>query len=145
MPSGLWTGCGVADVSATVEAANAALYAAFETGDVDLMEALWDVEDPGALVCVHPGWPMLRGRVSVLRSWSAVMAGTEYIQFFLTDVQVRLLGSTAVVTCTENVLTSADVGDNTSVVATNVFVLRADGWRLVVHHASPVLGRLSHE
>ncbi len=128
-----------------VEAANASLYSAFETGDVDLMEAVWDVEEPDALVCVHPGWPMLRGRVSVLRSWSAVMAGTEYIQFFLTDVQVTLQGSTAIVTCTENVLTSADPGENAAVVATNVFVQRADGWRLVVHHGSPVLGRIAHD
>jgi ketosteroid isomerase-like protein len=128
-----------------VTAANTALYTAFETGDVDLMEAVWDVEEPEALVCVHPGWPMLRGRANVLRSWSAVMAGTDYIQFFLTDVQVAELGGTAIVTCTENVLTSADVGDNAAVVATNVFVRRADGWRLVVHHGSPVLGRLVHE
>ncbi|MCU1595372.1 MAG: hypothetical protein JWO12_2764 [Frankiales bacterium] len=128
-----------------VEAANAALYSAFETGDVDLMEAVWDQEEPEALVCVHPGWPMLRGRVAILRSWSAVMANTDYIQFFLTDVQVAVAGPTAIVTCTENVLTSADVGENTSVVATNVFVKRAEGWRLLVHHGSPVLGRLSHE
>ena len=135
----------MADPRAQVEAANTALYTAFETGDVDLMEAVWDVEEPDALVCVHPGWPMLRGRTDVLRSWSAVMAGTDYIQFFLTDVQVVLAGQSAVVTCTENVLTSADVGENASVVATNVFVRRADGWRLVVHHGSPVLGRLVHE
>ena len=101
--------------------------------------------DPDQLVCVHPGWPMLRGRAAVLRSWSAVMAGTDYIQFFLTDVQVAVHGDTAVVTCTENVLTSADVGDNATVVATNVFVRRPDGWRLQVHHGSPVLGRLEHE
>ncbi len=124
------------------EAANAALYTAFETADVDAMQAIWDEVDPGALVCVHPGWPMLRGRSSVLRSWSAVMAGTEYIQFFLTDVRVTVVGDSAVVTCTENVLTSADVGENASVVATNVFVRRGDGWRLQVHHGSPVLGRL---
>jgi ketosteroid isomerase-like protein len=135
----------VPDVIGAVEAANTALYTAFETGDVDLMEAVWDAEDPDALVCVHPGWPMLRGRVHVLRSWSAVMAGTEYIQFFLTDVQVSVQGQTAIVTCTENVLTSADVGDNASVVATNVFVRRDGGWRLVVHHGSPVLGRLTSE
>jgi ketosteroid isomerase-like protein len=128
-----------------VEAANAALYTAFENGDVDLMEAVWDVEEPEAVVCVHPGWPMLRGRVNVLRSWSAVMANTEYIQFFLTDVHVAINGETAVVTCTENVLTSADVGDNAAVVATNIFVRRSDGWRLLVHHGSPVLGRLVHE
>ncbi len=129
-------------MTSEVEAANAALYAAFETADVDAMQDVWDDVDPGALVCVHPGWPMLRGRSAVLRSWSAVMAGTEYIQFFLTDVHVTVVGDSAVVTCTENVLTSADVGENASVVATNVFVRRPDGWRLQVHHGSPVLGRL---
>ena len=129
-------------MTSEVEAANAALYAAFETADVDAMQDVWDDVDPGALVCVHPGWPMLRGRSAVLRSWSAVMTGTEYIQFFLTDVHVTVLGDSAVVTCTENVLTSADVGENASVVATNVFVRRPDGWRLQVHHGSPVLGRL---
>jgi len=129
-------------VTSEVEAANAGLYTAFETADVDAMQDVWDDVDPGALVCVHPGWPMLRGRSAVLRSWSAVMAGTEYIQFFLTDVHVTVVGDSAVVTCTENVLTSADVGENASVVATNVFVRRPDGWRLQVHHGSPVLGRL---
>ena len=125
-----------------VEEANAALYAAFETADVDAMEATWDDQDPDALVCVHPGWPMLRGRRAVLRSWSAVMAGTEYVQFFLTDVQVHIDGDVAVVTCTENILTSADVGDGATVVSTNVFRRRPGGWRLQVHHGSPVLGRL---
>lgn len=135
----------MADVTRAVEAANAALYNAFETGDVDLMEAVWDVEEPEAVVCVHPGWPMLRGRTAVMRSWSAVMANTDYIQFVLTDVQVVVSGDAAVVTCTENVLTSADIGEGAHAVATNVFVQRRDGWRLVVHHGSPVLGRLSHD
>jgi ketosteroid isomerase-like protein len=126
-----------------VEAANAALYTAFEAGDVDLMEAVWD--DSDEVVCVHPGWPMLRGRSEVMRSWSALMANTDYIQFVLTDVQVAVSGDSAVVTCTENVLTSADVGDGAAAVATNVFVKRPTGWRLLVHHGSPVLGRLEHE
>lgn len=128
-----------------VERSNSRLYTAFETGDVDLMGSVWDVDEPDAVVCVHPGWPMLRGRAEVLRSWSAVMANTEYIQFFITDFQVSVYGGTAIVTCTENVLTSADVGENTAVVATNVFVRRPDGWRLQVHHASPVLGRVARE
>jgi ketosteroid isomerase-like protein len=128
-----------ADAEAAVLRANAALYAAFETGDVDLMAAVWDSDAPQSVVCVHPGWPMLRGRSAVLRSWSAVMANTDYIQFFLTDIQVVVQGKAATVTCTENVLTSADVGESASVMATNVFVQRPDGWRLQVHHGSPVL------
>lgn len=127
-----------------VEAANLAMYQAFEAADVDRMAAVWDDVDPDALVCVHPGWPMLRGRDHVLRSWSAVMAGTDYIQFFLTDVAISVLGDTAVVTCTENVLTEVteDGSGAGAVVATNVLRRRADGWRVQVHHGSPVLGKL---
>ena len=132
-----------ADVEA-VEAANLAMYQAFEAADVDRMAAVWDDADPAALVCVHPGWPMLRGREHVLRSWSAVMAGTDYIQFFLTDVAISVLGDTAVVTCTENVLTEVteDGPGAGAVVATNVLRRRADGWKVQVHHGSPVLGKL---
>ena len=130
-----------------VEAVNAAMYEAFESADADRMRALWDDVDPAACVCVHPGWPMLRGREQVLRSWSAVMAGTEYIQFFLTDVHVSVVGDTAVVTCTENVLTEVtqEGSRNAPVVSTNVFLRRRDGWRVQVHHGSPVLGRLVDE
>jgi len=133
----------VSDVEAA-EALNASLYEAFESADVDRMARVWDDVDPASVVCVHPGWPMLRGRDQVLRSWSAVMAGTDYIQFFLTDVHVSVTGDTAVVTCTENVLTEVTEqgATNASVVATNVLVRRPAGWRVQVHHGSPVLGRL---
>ena len=130
-----------------VTAANAALYEAFETADVDRMSMVWDDADPDAVVCVHPGWPILRARDTVLRSWSAVMAGTDYIQFFLTDVQISVLGDTAIVTCQENVLTEvSEQGDgNAAVIATNVLVRRPGGWRVQVHHGSPVLGRFVDE
>jgi ketosteroid isomerase-like protein len=76
-----------------------------------------------------------------------VMASTAYIQFFLTDVEVSLHGETAFVTCTENVLTGdertgPDVFGGGKAVATNVFVRTPDGWRLWIHHASPVLSAL---
>ena len=125
---------------AQVEAANTAFYAAFEQADVDAMARIWDDQQPEALTCIHPGWPPLRGRSQVLRSWSALMATTEYIQFFLTDVTVAVEGDIAVVTCTENVLTAVAVAEGAgAAVATNVFRRRADGWRLQVHHAGPLL------
>jgi ketosteroid isomerase-like protein len=130
-----------ADVDAVV-AANAELYAAFEDGDVDRMEAIWD--DVDDVVCVHPGWPMLRGRPRVLRSWSVIMANTNYIQFFLTGVDAVIDADVAVVTCEENILTAvADpdgaLSQSAKVVSTNVFRRRDNGWRLWLHHGSPVL------
>jgi ketosteroid isomerase-like protein len=132
-------------MSEEVLAANTAHYTAFETGDLDLMGAIWV---NGKLAdhawCVHPGWSPVRGRSAILRSYAAVMAGTTYIQFFLTDVEVALLGDTAVVTCTENMLSAgADMPETTfaggRAVAMNVFARTGAGWRLLAHHASPVL------
>ena len=134
-----------------VEAANAALYAALEAGDLDALTDVWvsgaDADDVRGAVCVHPGWPVLRGRASVLRSYALIMAHTEYIQFFLTDVEIELLGDVALVTCTENILSGGEseqegelgplVGGK--VVATNLFRRTAAGWRLWSHHGSPVL------
>ncbi len=150
-----------ADVSA-VEEANLALYTAVECGDLDAMGRLWaDGEHAESAVCVHPGWAPVVGRTQVLRSWALVMAGTTYIQFFLTDVRTSVVGDVAVVSCAENILTgvgpvdagSAEGGEGADgseggeggglaggrVVTTNVFRRTPEGWRVWVHHASPVL------
>jgi ketosteroid isomerase-like protein len=129
------------DVDA-VTALNAEFYAAFEAGDVDRMEAVWDQADD--VRCVHPGWPMLTGRSRVLRSWSVIMANTSYIQFFLTGVETHIDGDLAVVSCEENILTAVADPDGTlsesaTVVATNIFRRRPEGWKLWVHHGSPVI------
>jgi ketosteroid isomerase-like protein len=137
------------DDARAVEVANTAFYNAIEHGDLDLMEALWlDGSMAPDVVSVHPGWPMLRGRGEVMRAWAAVMAATPYIQFFLTDVQTRVAEDVAIVTCSENVLTGVEGSEGVEggfgftggrIVATNVFRRTSDGWRLWVHHASPVM------
>ncbi|MGA8211211.1 MAG: nuclear transport factor 2 family protein [Nocardioidaceae bacterium] len=125
-----------------VEAANAAFYAAIEAADLDAMRALW-LDAPDS-VCVHPGGVPVRGAGPIGRSWALVMASTDYIQFFLTDVAVALRADVASVTVTENVLTGdrstgPDAFGGSKAVATNIFVRTAVGWRLWVHHAAPVL------
>jgi ketosteroid isomerase-like protein len=136
---------------AAVLAANTALYEALERGDADALTDVWlsgaDADDVGGVVCVHPGWPLLRGRARVLRSYMLIMAHTDYIQFILTDVEVDLAGDVALVTCTENILSSDEAEEEGElgrlvggkVVTTNVFRRTADGWRLWSHHGSPVL------
>ena len=125
-----------------VEAANTAFYTAFESADLDAMRDLW-LDDPDTL-CVHPGALPVRGSSAISRSWALIMANTPYIQFFLTDVEVSVLDDMASVACTENVLTATETGGPDSfggakAVATNVFSRTPEGWRLWIHHASPVL------
>ncbi|MGZ4666370.1 MAG: nuclear transport factor 2 family protein [Frankiaceae bacterium] len=133
-------GPGPAEVAA-VEAVNSELYEAFEAGDLDRMAAVWDDERPGEVVCIHPGWDAVRGRDRVLRSWAAIMANTAFVQFVLTDVQTSVLADIAVVTCVENIVTTMEELDsNARIVTTNLFHRGVSGWRLRLHHGSPVLG-----
>jgi ketosteroid isomerase-like protein len=127
-----------------VEQANTAFYETMERGDFDELSDLWLDDD---ISCIHPGWPVLTGRGEVLRSYALIMANTEYIQFFLTDVKVSVAGDTALVTCTENILSGGPAEDGGElgplvgqlVVATNVFRRTLDGWKIWSHHGSPVL------
>jgi ketosteroid isomerase-like protein len=132
-----------------VEAANTALYEAVEQGDIDALSSLWlDGEDSEDVSVVHPGWPALTGRGEVLRSYALIMANTDYVQFFLTDVEISLFSDTALVSCTENILSGGPAEEDGSagplvgglVVATNVFRRAEDGlWKVWSHHGSPVL------
>jgi ketosteroid isomerase-like protein len=125
-----------------VTGVNAEFYAAIESGDVGAIGALWDDDDDVA--CVHPGWPPVRGRSRVLRSWAVILANTAYIQFFPTGVDVSVTGDVAVVACEHSLLAritdnEGGLGETARVVATNVYRRRDDGWRLWAHHASPVM------
>jgi ketosteroid isomerase-like protein len=125
-----------------VTAVNTEFYAAIEAGDVERIQRLWDDSDD--VVCVHPGWPAVRGRSRVLRSWAVIMANTAYIQFFLTEAEIAVTGDIARVSCEHSLLTrisdaDAGLGETARVVATNVYRRQPDGWRLWSHHGSPVL------
>jgi ketosteroid isomerase-like protein len=121
--------------------ANGAFYEALERGDLDALEAILVSGDDA--VCVHPGLVPIRGSKAVLRSWAAILAGTPYLQFVLTDLTARVAGEVGVVSCTENLLSATEGMPDTvfaggRAVATNVFRLEAGAWRMWVHHASPV-------
>ncbi|GAA4511928.1 MULTISPECIES: nuclear transport factor 2 family protein [Nonomuraea] len=131
--------------TAAIETINQEFYTAIEDADLDRMTEIW-AEDgvDGKVSCVHPGWTLLAGRSEVLRSWALIMANTTYIQFVLTDVNTTVLrDDVAVLTCVENILTAGEEGESSfaagKVVASNVYIRTPQGWRLWMHHGSPVL------
>lgn len=132
------------EIMERVAEANQQFYSSIETGDIDLMRQVWAEEDQAPdLICVNPGWPLLRGRAEILRAWSLVMANVPYIQYVLTDTHIGVQGDVAMVTCEENVLTAEDDSPGFvaggQVVTMNLFIRTDQGWRLWSHHASPVL------
>lgn len=122
-------------------ATNTAFYEALERGDIDALDDLWVGTDDAT--CVHPGLVPIRGRKAVLRSWAAILAGTPYLQFVLTDVVADVHDDVGVISCTENLLSATEGMPETvfaggRAVATNVFRREDGSWRMWIHHASPV-------
>ena len=120
------------DVDA-VRAANRAFYDAHEARDLDAMTAVWD--HGAQTVCIHPGWPILRGWPLIEESWRRIFAGPGRNQFIITNDVVAAAGDVAWVTLDENLVDQFATG---TVAATNTFVRTPDGWKLVLHHGSPV-------
>ena len=125
-----------ADDLAAVLAVNQGFYEAFESADLDAMSVIWEHSD--RVVCTHPGWATLRGWSRVVSSWYALFAGPQRLQFILTDPVVELVGDLALVSLEENLL---DGARGSTVAALNVFARTPVGWKLIVHHGSPVVSR----
>ena len=117
-----------------VIAANQAFYDAHEARDIVAMVALWEHTD--RVVCVHPGWPMLRTWPPIEQSWREIFAGPGRNQFILTNQEVTVDGDLAWVTVDENLVHGSSTG---TVAATNLFARARGAWKLVLHHGSPVM------
>jgi len=120
-----------------VRAANQRFYAAFESLDLAEMDAVWSHDD--GVECVLPGWELLLGWDEVRERWARIFANAKRVRIALGNVWVRVEGGVGWVACAEQVTTAfADGFDEATVQATNIFVLREEGWLLVAHHASPL-------
>lgn len=119
-----------------VLSANAAFYRAFADRDVEAMNRVWSASE--AVVCVHPGWQALHGRDEVMESWAAILANPLAPRVSIADIVVRIGADMSFVLCTEQ-LPGADMA------ATNVFVLEGGEWRLLHHHAGPIVSEAEQD
>jgi len=111
------------------------LYEALQRGDIDKLMALWSDDDE--IACVHPGGPRLIGAAAIRASFEAIFANGA-INAVPERVRRVATHSCAVHSVLERVeVMSADGPQAAWVIATNVYVKGAQGWRLVAHHASP--------
>lgn len=116
-----------------MRAVNDAFYAAHEAHDLTAMRAVWEHSD--RVVCIHPGWPIIRGWDGVEASWNRIFHGPGRNQFIVTNDVVTVAGDQAWVTLDENVVAPGGTG---TIAATNLYVRADGGWRMVLHHGSPV-------
>jgi ketosteroid isomerase-like protein len=125
----------VKTVFSSPEAVEEAFYRALQTGDLNLMMAVWDEDDN--ISCVHPGGQRLDGRAAVRQSWEAIFSNSPGMAFRLTDISHYYDQNLAVHVLHEHIRLGKDSLPQAPVVATNVYRLTGNGWRMVMHHASP--------
>lgn len=120
---------------ASAQEAEAAFYDAFARNDLDAMMAVWaDDED---IYCVHPGGPRFAGLEAVRESWRRVFDSGQTLSFQLRarhEVQGMML---AVHSVYEQISVTGQGTARNPMLATNIYLRTDQGWRMIVHHASP--------
>ena len=124
-----------AALMASPEDAETQFYEALQRGDLALLMGVWADDDE--VVCVHPGGGRLIGPRAIRESFEAIFANGAVPA---APEQVRRLQGLgcAVHHLVERITVHGPEGEQHAwVLATNVYLKTAEGWRLAAHHASP--------
>jgi uncharacterized protein (TIGR02246 family) len=110
-------------------------YEALQRGDIEKLMAVWSDDDD--ITCVHPGGPRVVGPMAIRAAFESMFSNGS-IDAHPEKVRRLESESTAVHSVLERVQVMTNEGPQAAwVVATNVYVKTALGWRMVAHHASP--------
>lgn len=113
-------------------------YEAIQQGDLERVMACWsDDED---VTCIHPGNPRISGLTAVRSSYEVLLAQGG-INLQAERVRRMHMQNCAVHSVLEKVeIIDPEHGPRRAwVTATNIYMQSAQGWRLVLHHASPAV------
>jgi ketosteroid isomerase-like protein len=119
----------------TAQDAENAFYDSLERCDLELMMAVWAEDED--IVCVHPAGARISGQEHVRESWRRIFASGQRLRVKITQ-QVTVSSMMVEMRSVHEVITV--VGEDVArppMVATNVYLRTAAGWRMVAHHASP--------
>ena len=110
-------------------------YEALRHADLERLMALWS--DDEEISCVHPGGPRLAGSMAIRAAFESIFANGP-VNASAERVRRLQTHGCAVHSVVEHIqLMSAQGPRSAWVIATNVYILTPQGWRLVSHHASP--------
>ncbi|MGH8751941.1 MAG: YybH family protein [Burkholderiales bacterium] len=123
---------------ATPQDAEAAFYEAFESADLEAMMAVWAEDEE--VICVHPSGPRLAGHALIRESWRKIFANGPRLRFHLSGQQYMRGMLLSVHSVYENILVEGETAPRHPVIATNIYLLTAKGWRMLLHHACPAPG-----
>ena len=120
----------------TPEAAEAAFYAAFEARSLDAMMAVWGNDD--SIACIHPLSAPLNGRTAVAAGWRSMFEAAGQFRVQIETVHEMREATQIIRIVREYLIIGQETEPRPPILATNVYRREDNGWRLVLHHASPL-------
>ena len=120
----------------TPEAVEAAFYAAFEARSLDAMMAVWADDD--AIACIHPMAAPLDGRAAVAAGWRSMFEAAGQFRVQVELAQEIRTAEQVIRIVREYLAIGEETEPRPPILATNVYRKEAGGWRMVLHHASPL-------
>jgi ketosteroid isomerase-like protein len=113
-----------------------AFYDALERADLKLMMAVW--ADEAAIVCIHPQGPRLAGTTAIRESFADMFSHGPNGTVQVSELRNQLSQTLAIHNVYETFMVKNDpaAGSAPPVLATNVYLLTPNGWRMTLHHAS---------
>jgi ketosteroid isomerase-like protein len=123
----------------TPQDAENAFYDALERADLEAMMAVWAEDEE--IVCVHPTGPRLAGHEQVRESWRRIFSGGGGVRIHVTQIVATQAMMVAIHSVHENAPSPGGKRPGATVVATNVYLRTAAGWRMILHHASHAPGQ----
>lgn len=120
---------------ASPQDAEAAFYDALERADLEAMMSVWSEDEE--VVCIHPGGMRISGYAKVIESWRQILGNGARLRVRLSH-QIHLQGLLlSIHSLHENISLIEDDTPRPPIVATNIYLRGTQGWRMLVHHASP--------
>ena len=117
-------------------AAEAAFYAAFERSDIKRMMAVW--ANSADICCIHPLGDILLGTERIRASWMDIFAAPVPRKIEVERVRLIQHGDLAIHFVRETLILPSNFPRVLPIIAANTYRLYDGGWRMVVHHASPL-------
>jgi ketosteroid isomerase-like protein len=99
------------------------------------MMAVWAEDEE--IVCVHPAGQRLSGQEEVRESWARLFAAGPRARVSVSNQVAISAMMLAVHSVHETFSVEGDPRPSVPILATNVYLRTAAGWRMIVHHASP--------
>lgn len=124
-----------AKIFPTPQDCEAAFYEALEKSDLESMMSVW-AEDEDVL-CIHPGGARVSGHAAIREIWRQMFAGGPRLAVYVGQVMATQAMLMATHSVHEYIAMKGEARPTHPVVATNVYIRSGNGWRMIVHHASP--------